>query len=989
VCSARSQPAPAKRPLKHSDADSWRSIAAPQIAPNGKFVAYAIMPQEGDGEYVVRNLRTFQEWRLHTGGSAASAAATVPSSRPSGVRGGFLAGTRLAFTPDSRLLLISVSPTKAEIETARKDKKDLPRPGLVILDLATGQQTRLDGVRTWTLPEESSTYLAYFKEAKPEPSKDPMQPTPNPRPRPAPTQTQRKVYGSELVLRNLFDKSERSFADVVEHRFTKDGKTLVYTVSSKSEENNGVYLIQPGNPAPAAALIAGKGRYQGLTWDEPQTQIVFLAEPEEKSATPATTNTPRFKLYHWERKSGSVSFALPPAAPWASLVCLSALQMPLLTPGKATDVVSTTTPGFKNGWILSDRGGLTFSRDGSRVFLSVVPAPPAAAPAVPASQRVDLDLWHWKDDYIQPMQKVRAELERNRTYRAVYHLKDKKYLQIADETLADINVAAEGSVILGADDRAYRRLMGSGTFTGFADYFIVNPTTGARTPLLKKLEGGLNISPGGKYALFFDGKHWNSLVLATSKTFNLTEKVGAAFFNEEHDTPGPARPYGIAGWTADDASVILHDRYDLWQIAPDGTSAKNLTQGMGRRNNLRFGYLRLDPKERVIDLGKPLLLSATNLQTRDEGFYRLDLRNGPPRCLLMAARSFSIPVKAKHADVYLMMAQSFNEFPDLIVSDPDFKEMKKISDANPQKKQFIWGNAQLVHFKSADGKPLQGMLIKPESFEPGKKYPMVVYIYERLSQGLHRFVSPRPGTSINPTYYASNGYLVFMPDIAYTVGSPGQSALKCVLPGIQAVADMGIVDEKAIGIQGHSWGGYQIAYMITQTTRFKAAIAGAPVSDMVSAYGGVRWGTGLPRQFQYEQTQSRIGGTLWQYPTRFIENSPIFKADQVQTPLLMLHNDMDDAVPWFQGIEYFLALRRLEKEVYLCNYNGELHGLRKRANQKDYTVRMQEFFDHHLRGAPKPSWMEKGVSYLERVRTNGPSSTPLPAPTPGTMEEEP
>jgi dipeptidyl aminopeptidase/acylaminoacyl peptidase len=443
----------------------------------------------------------------------------------------------------------------------------------------------------------------------------------------------------------------------------------------------------------------------------------------------------------------------------------------------------------------------------------------------------------------------------------------------------------------------------------------------------------------------------------------------------------------VAGWTADDSSVILQDRYDLWQIAPDGSSAKNLTQGMGRKNNLRFGYLHLDPKKRVIDLGKPLLLSAVNLQTRDEGFYRLDLKNGPPRCLLMAARSFSIPVKAKNADVYLLTAQSFNEFPDLLLSDPDFKEMKKISDANPQKKQFVWGNAELVHFKSADGKPLQGMLIKPENFEPSKKYPMVVYIYERLSQGLHRFVNPRPGTSINPTYYASNGYLVFMPDIAYTVGSPGQSALKCVLPGIQAIADLGIVDEKAIGIQGHSWGGYQIAYMITQTTRFKAAIAGAPVSNMVSAYDGVRWGTGLPRQFQYEQAQSRIGGTLWQYQTRFIENSPIFKADQVQTPLLMLHNDMDDAVPWYQGIEYFLALRRLEKEVYLLNYNGELHGLRKRGNQKDYTMRMQEYFDHHLKGAPKPPWMEKGISYLERVRTNGPSPTPAATPSAGTMEE--
>jgi dipeptidyl aminopeptidase/acylaminoacyl peptidase len=332
----------------------------------------------------------------------------------------------------------------------------------------------------------------------------------------------------------------------------------------------------------------------------------------------------------------------------------------------------------------------------------------------------------------------------------------------------------------------------------------------------------------------------------------------------------------------------------------------------------------------------------------------------------MGPRAYGMPLKAKDTDTLLLTVSTFYDFPDYYVTDPDFHDLRKVTDANPQKKDLVWGKAELVHYKNLDGVDLQGMLIKPDNFDPQKKYPMMVYIYERLSQNLHHFVNPSVGTSINPSYYASNGYLVFMPDIVYKVGTPGQSALQCVLPGIQAVVDKGGVDEKAIGIQGHSWGGYQIAYLITQTNRFKAAAAGAPVSNMVSAYDGIRWGTGLPRQFQYERTQSRIGGTLWAKPTRFIENSPIFMADRVQTPLLMLHNDQDDAVPWYQGIEYFLALRRLEKECYLFNYNGELHGLRKKANQRDYTMRMQQFFDHHLKGASKPEWMEKGIPYLER-----------------------
>jgi dipeptidyl aminopeptidase/acylaminoacyl peptidase len=242
----------------------------------------------------------------------------------------------------------------------------------------------------------------------------------------------------------------------------------------------------------------------------------------------------------------------------------------------------------------------------------------------------------------------------------------------------------------------------------------------------------------------------------------------------------------------------------------------------------------------------------------------------------------------------------------------------------------------------------------------------MVYIYEQLSQNLHNFAEPRPSHNVNFSLYVSNGYLVLTPDIVYTLGQPGQSALQCVLPAIQAVVDKGFVDENAIGIQGHSWGGYQIAYMVTQTNRFKAAEAGAPVGNMTSAYSGIRWGSGLPRQFQYEQTQSRIGRSLYEAPLKFIENSPVFHAPRVQTPLLILHDDQDDAVPWYQGIELFLALRRNGKEAYLFNYNGEFHGLRRRHNQKDYSLRMQQFFDHFLKGAPKPEWMDKGIPFVDR-----------------------
>jgi dipeptidyl aminopeptidase/acylaminoacyl peptidase len=362
------------------------------------------------------------------------------------------------------------------------------------------------------------------------------------------------------------------------------------------------------------------------------------------------------------------------------------------------------------------------------------------------------------------------------------------------------------------------------------------------------------------------------------------------------------------------------------------------------------------------------LLRAENDDTHDSGFYRTTiLSNTGPRKLVMEAKNFTPPIKAQDADVYVLAASTFEEYPDLSVTNGTFREFRKVSNANPQLTGLLWGSAELIHYRNVDGVSLEGTLYKPAGFDPAKKYPLMVYIYERLSQNVHNFIEPRPSNIINPSYYASNGYLVLEPDIAYRIGYPGQSALDCVLPAVQEVVDRGFVDEKAIGIQGHSWGGYQIAYMVTRTNRFRAAAPGAPVADMVSAYDEIRWGPGIPRQFQYERTQSRIGGSLWQYPMRYIENSPIFAADRVTTPLLMIHDDADDAVPWYQGIEFYLALRRLGKEVYLFSYNGEPHNLRRRANQKDYTIRMQQFFDYHLKGAPKPDWMDKGIPYLDKA----------------------
>jgi dipeptidyl aminopeptidase/acylaminoacyl peptidase len=598
------------------------------------------------------------------------------------------------------------------------------------------------------------------------------------------------------------------------------------------------------------------------------------------------------------------------------------------------------------------------------------PSLPGAAPRDP--NRIDLDLWHWKDEMIQPMQRVQANAERTRSYRAVFFLDTKQFKHLADESRS-VTVPDYGDWGLGLANKKYRGQTWN-TPTP-ADYALVNVRTGEAKPVAAAFQGNLSASPKGKFLLGFENKQWFTVGIPDGKRTVLTDKLGVNFHNEQFDSPMTVPPYGVAGWSTDDKHVYVYDRFDLWRLAADGSeTAVKLTDGRPTSTQYRLGRVEKpeDPTaepERGLNPAYPWLLNCENQLTRDTGFARLT-PDGKMKQLVSGARKYGSPAKAKKADVHILTVQTFSQFPDYYVADGNFTEIKRVTDVNPRVKEFNWGTAELVPFKTTDGEPLQAVLVKPENFDPSKKYPMIIYIYERLTDTVHNFRVPSVvrGQTINPTFYASNGYLVLMPDIAYKTGFPGQSALKCILPAIQAVADKGFVNENAIGINGQSWGGYQIAYLVTQTNRFKAAVAGAPVSNMTSAYNGIRWGTGLPRQFQYEKTQSRIGQTLWEAPMKYLENSPVFAADRVQTPLMMIHNDQDDAVPWYQGIEYYLALRRLGKEVYLLNYNGEPHNLARRGNARDFALRMHQFFDHHLKGQPMPAWMEKGVPFLEREK---------------------
>jgi dipeptidyl aminopeptidase/acylaminoacyl peptidase len=532
----------------------------------------------------------------------------------------------------------------------------------------------------------------------------------------------------------------------------------------------------------------------------------------------------------------------------------------------------------------------------------------------------------------------------------------------------------DADVALGTSEMPYRQLV-SWDAT-YRDIYVVDPATGGAKKVASKTKGYPTLSPAVQYISWYaeEDSCWRVHAIKKGTTANITAKVPYPVYNELNDVPGEPSPYGMMGWTEDDKDVLVYDRYDIWRLDPEGKKEpENLTRGMGRKEQVRFRYIKLDPEEKFIKRDALVLLDEFSMLDKSSGFATLKLGdNQRPRVLLMQPYDFSNPQKAENAEKLIMTKSNFRECPDLHVTDMSMTQLEKVSDINPQQKDYLWGTVELMTWIAGDGKPIEGLLYKPENFNPRKKYPLLSYFYERNSDNLHRYFAPSPpSSSVNISLYVSRGYIIFVPDIRYQIGYPGKCAYDCVVPGILALIGKGFIDSSRIGIQGHSWGGYQVAYLVSHTKMFAAAEAGAPVTNMTSAYGGIRWESGMSRMFQYEKSQSRIGATLWETPLLYIENSALFDAPNIETPLLMLHNDADGAVPWYQGIELFTALRRLGKPAWMLNYNGEPHGIRQRKNQKDFALRMLQFFDHYLMGQPAPVWMTKGIPAIEKGKTMG------------------
>lgn len=642
--------------------------------------------------------------------------------------------------------------------------------------------------------------------------------------------------------------------------------------------------------------------------------------------------------------------------------------------GAPKKILPVSNEVFPQPWCASEKGKNWFSDNGSRLFFGVAPKPEAEPKdTLTEDEKVHLDLWSWMDADIQPRQKAKLKEDQERTWLAWYDMVSNKIVPLADDSIRRVQPIQRGdaSFALGYNDLPYRR---QADYMGeyASDLYWVDLNNGHKKLLVKQQEQSALLSPSGRHLVYFSTQDstWHSLNTTTLVDVALVTPSGFPFYDEMNDMPGFPEPYGVTGFSEDGRWAYIYDRFDVWQFDLN-QSKKPVNLTGGRDQKLRYRYLKLDDEEKGINLKRVNYFSLFNEESKQSGMAKLEKGRLYP--LFVGDYATLEPLKAKNTDRFVVRRSTFRQYPELELTNGAFQQFTTITQTNPQQENYLWGDIRRVSWTTPMGKKLEGLLVTPEDLDPTKKYPMLVYFYERSSENLHQHVTPRPSRSIiHWGFCASNGYVVFIPDITYSTGDPGASAYDAIVSGTQSMVDQfSFIDSTRMALQGQSWGGYQIAWLITRTNMFRCAMAGAPVSNMTSAYGGIRWQTGMSRIFQYERTQSRIGSTLWDNLDKYIENSPVFFAPNVQTPLLMMHNDNDGAVPWYQGIEYFMALRRLNKPVWMLVYNNEEHNLLRRANTKDLTIRMMQFFDYYLKDAPMPVWMRDGIPAVDKGRKSG------------------
>ena len=933
-----------KPALDHTVYDGWESIGERVLSPDGKFLVYTIVPQEGDGRLIIRGTETDYAKEIPRGATA-------------------------TITADSRWLVFQIKPFFKDTREARIKKKtpeQMPKDTLAWIELGKDSLVRVAGVKSYKVPEKAGDWLAYLSEKTPavagkaDSARAPLDSLTRIRQlliradslshvadslRSKVSEIGAKGFsvitapgvkgrtgenveeGTTLVLKDLNTGVEKKFLLVSDYYLSKYGNTCIVETTRKNGDSLIRALVLWVNTADGRVdtVMRGFNDAKSYALDEQGGQLAFVAERD------------------------SVAKAL-----------VKFYRLWYFTKGMDSAVARADRSKLKPGLTVSADHANYFSKDGSRLFIGMAPVRPPKDTTRVEFETARLDVWNYQDDYLSPQQLTQLNNELKRSYLAVIDRTDGQLIPLGDENCESVTPGVEGNApyALGSSSRGYR-IQQQWEESGLQKLYLIDVRNGSRKLIRENVREGGSLSAGGKFILWYDWKQksWWTYAIAEGKITNITKGIKQPLYDEEDDHPDDPPPHGNLGWHQDDRWVYIYDKYDIWQCDPAGQAAPVcLTRGWGRAHHQQIRYVRLDRDDLFIRDGQQVLLTVFDTKEMTSGWQLYKMGTAYAQTASVQPASFNGFFKAKNEGRLGYLKGSFDKPYDIYVGD------KKYSHINPQQEKYNWFTTELHHWKMLDGKPTEGLLYKPENFDSTKKYPIIFYYYERDAETLYQYLTPQPvRASINIPYFTSNGYLVFDPDIWYKKGTPGEDAYNSIMSAVRYLARYKWVDTTKMALQGHSWGGYQTAYMVTRTNKFAAAEAGAPVANMTSAYGGIRWGTGISRQFQYERSQSRLGATLWQRQDLYIKNSPLFRADKVTTPLLMMHNDMDGAVPWYQGIELFSALRRLGKKTWLIQYNGEDHGLLERRNRKDWSIRLSQFFGYYLKGEPPARWIRDGV----------------------------
>ncbi len=910
----------ALKPVSWTEVAAWRSVnqSSVTMSDNGLWFAWWDSPNRGDSDLLLRHTRDTIQKKWPIGEAVGNPRASI------------------AFNADATFLGFLDFPTEEAKKKAPRDNP--PQSKLRLIDLRDFSEKEFENVRSFSFSGENPLWIAINLST------------------PRPDRSKEAGKGTDLLLYNLNTGATFNLGNVTSFSFNKSGNWFAYIVDAYGKAGNGVFLrnMQTGE---TLAPESDKASYQSLNWNREGTALIALKGVEDKAWKDELFSIVGFRDF--DRTPRKVVYNPANDSTFPEGMTISSNRMPMWS-----DDLQSFVFGIRS---LEKKEEPARNQKADEKTDSTATA--ARAAVKNTDEKPDLVLWHWNDSRLQSVQQNRESQDKNFSYTAIFHIGKDLFVRLADEEVRSAVTYPRGDFAIGFDSSPYE-LIGAMSGQSFRDIYRIDLNTGEKKLILKELPGsaGVPVSPDGKLLLYYLEGHYHVYNLHTDESVNITQNIPTSFVNKTNDVNVSFPPTPSWGWTSDSRHILIRDNHDVWLVQANGRGAENLSRN-GAENNWIYQFrFRLDEEERSIDIRQPLYMRVFDDNTKQTGIAVIERGRPGARVLIMEEAIISFLSKAKNAEVYTFGKETPDMPPSWYVSfSPLLQNPKKLTETYPEQAGFAWSpGVRLISFVSEKGDSLQAALYLPAGYEEGKSYPTVVYIYERLTQNLFSYSRPNfPGGGFNRSMYTSNGYAVLMPDIVYRLNDPGMSAVWCVLPAVEAAIVSGIVDRENIAIHGHSWGGYQTSFLITQTDIFKAAVAGAPLTNMISMYSLIYWNTGGTNQAIFESSQGRFTSGYWDNWEAYKRNSPVYFAKQVNTPLLLMHNDKDGAVDFTQGIEYYNTLRRLQKPVVLLQYKGENHGLRKTPNQIDYALRMMEFLDHYLKGKEAPYWLTDGIPLLE------------------------